>query len=129
MSSLADELDAVDPRTRTYFPSALKTWPADPPRQQEALKVITSDDIVRSSQPVKLLKSGGALKRGSKDKRETKVNALQLPRDLAPLLPDVEYFAELTADGILFRPATKPASRNLPEWAKKSNGFTPHDKR
>lgn len=50
-------------------------------------------------------------------------SSIAVPMEIARLLPeDVKFTAELTEEGILYRPMVSAASTELPSWIKQDEG-------
>ena len=57
---------------------------------------------------------------GTNKKGEPFLNhSLTIPSQIARALSvELEFTCELTEDGVLYRPVTKPATEQLPSWAQ-----------
>lgn len=118
LDSIADQLDEVDPKVRGMVVTHHPTPPAFvPPQFQPSLvREKAMSEPTRSQHRSKLLKMRGAAKNG----QAQTPSSIQLPRDLANLVPDIEYVLEINDDGLLFRPAHMVnTTRPLPSWAAK----------
>lgn len=118
MESIADQLDEVDPHVRGMVATNRPAPPAfvPPTFQPSLVREKVMSEPTRSQHRSKLLKMRGAAKNG----QAQTPSSIQLPRDLANVIPDIEYVLEINDDGLLFRPAhLVNTTRPLPTWAAK----------
>ena len=120
LTSLADELDEVDPRVR----GAARSFRPAEPRREEApvLPMVTKSPGFISSELVSLTNYLAGSSRKKNGQARKRVIRLPLPDDIARRVADrregVAFEVELNDDGILFRPANGHSTQvtALPSW-------------